>query len=112
MGKSIREVARAQERDPGSLSELIHQHVRIAIETAVHEELRAALVGSRSERGLQFFVHGHLDRDADVLVDQLAEGAKRVLPGVKRVLLRAPNVPGTLAHGAFLRWPSARAAGW
>src|SRR5262249_55830646 len=26
-----------------SLTELIHQHVRVAIETAVHEELRAAL---------------------------------------------------------------------
>lgn len=43
MGKSIREAARAQELGPLSLSELIHQHVRVAIETAVHEELRAAL---------------------------------------------------------------------
>src|SRR3989449_765814 len=43
MGKGIKEEARAQERQPVSLSELIHQHVRVAIETAVHEELRAAL---------------------------------------------------------------------
>jgi hypothetical protein len=40
MGKGIKEEARAQEREPVSLSELIHQHVRVAIETAVHEELR------------------------------------------------------------------------
>jgi transposase-like protein len=43
MGKSIRHVARAQEHELGSLSELIHQHVRVAIEMSVHEELRAAL---------------------------------------------------------------------
>ncbi len=43
MGKGIKEEARAQELEPVSLSELIHQHVRAAIETAVHEELRAAL---------------------------------------------------------------------
>jgi hypothetical protein len=43
MGKGIKEDARAQELEPVSLGELIHRHVRIAIETAVHEELRAAL---------------------------------------------------------------------
>src|SRR4029453_1121330 len=43
MGKGIKEDARARELEPVSLSELIHQHVRLAIETAVHEELRAAL---------------------------------------------------------------------
>jgi transposase-like protein len=32
------------------LRELIHQHVRVAIETAVHEELRAALGTTRYER--------------------------------------------------------------
>jgi len=37
----------AQELEGISLGELIHQHVRLAIETAVHEELRAAL-GARS----------------------------------------------------------------
>ena len=42
MGKSIRDVGRAQEHALGSLSELIHQHVRVAIEMAVHEELRAS----------------------------------------------------------------------
>ena len=50
MGKSIREAARAQELEPVSLGELIHQHVRVAIEMAVHEELRAALGATRYER--------------------------------------------------------------
>ena len=44
MGKSISEATRAQELEPLSLSGLIHQHVRAAIETAVHEELRARSV--------------------------------------------------------------------
>jgi len=34
MGKGIKEEARAQGLEPVSLSELIHQHVRAAIETA------------------------------------------------------------------------------
>src|SRR3989442_1967309 len=50
MGKGIREDARAHELEPVSLSALIHQHVRIAIETAVREELRAALGASPYER--------------------------------------------------------------
>jgi transposase-like protein len=50
MGESIKEAARAQELRLRSLSELIHQHVRVAIETAVHEELRAALGTSPWER--------------------------------------------------------------
>jgi transposase-like protein len=50
MGKGIKEDARAQELEPVSLSALIHQHVRIAIETAVYEELRAALGASPYER--------------------------------------------------------------
>jgi len=37
MGKSVRDGARAQDLESLSLSQLIHQHVRIAIETAVHE---------------------------------------------------------------------------
>jgi len=40
MGKGISKPVGAHERQPVSLSELIHQHVRVAIETAVHEELR------------------------------------------------------------------------
>src|SRR2546425_2325071 len=47
MGRSIRKRAGVPEVASVSLAELIHQHVRIAIETAVHEELRAAL-GARS----------------------------------------------------------------
>src|SRR5438876_8688849 len=50
MGKSIRDGGRAQELEPVSLSELIHQHVRVAIETAVHEELLAALGTTPYER--------------------------------------------------------------
>ena len=39
MGTRSRKSGGAHEREPVSLSELIHQYVRIAIETAVHEEL-------------------------------------------------------------------------
>jgi hypothetical protein len=45
MDKRIRKPAAAHEAERISLGELIHQHVRLAIETAVHEELRAALGG-------------------------------------------------------------------
>lgn len=50
MGKSIRKPAGAHELTPVSLGELIHQHVRIAIETAVHEELLATLGATPYER--------------------------------------------------------------
>src|SRR5262245_2349293 len=50
MGTSIREAARAQDLESLSLSQLIHQEVRVAIETAVHEELRAALGTTPYER--------------------------------------------------------------
>src|SRR2546422_1323568 len=50
MGEGIRKPAGARERESVSLSELIHQHVRVAIETAVHEELQAALGTSSYER--------------------------------------------------------------
>jgi transposase-like protein len=50
MDKRIRDAARAQELEPVSLGELIHQHVRVAIETAIHEELEVALGVSAYER--------------------------------------------------------------
>jgi len=50
MGKGIKEPARAHKLEPVSLSELIHQHVRVAIETAVREELQAALGATAYER--------------------------------------------------------------
>ena len=50
MGKGISKSVGARELEPVSLSRLIHQHVRVAIETAVHEELRAALGTMRYER--------------------------------------------------------------
>ena len=43
MGKGIKDHAGAHEVERVSLSELIHQHVRVAIEAAVHEELLAVL---------------------------------------------------------------------
>ena len=50
MDKRVRKPAAAQEPERISLGELIHQHVRVAIEMAVHEELRAALGTSPYER--------------------------------------------------------------
>jgi transposase-like protein len=50
MAKGISKSVGAHEPQPGSLSELIHQHVRAAIELAVHEELRAALGTASYER--------------------------------------------------------------
>ena len=50
MAKGIREVAVARDLEPSSLSELIHQQVRVAIEAAVHEELPAALGAAHYER--------------------------------------------------------------
>jgi transposase-like protein len=50
MGKGMSKPVGAHESQPVSLSELIHQHVRVAIETAVQEELRAALGTSPYER--------------------------------------------------------------
>jgi len=50
MGHSTKEAARPQEREPAFLTGLIHQHVRVAIEMAVHEELRVALGTSPWER--------------------------------------------------------------
>ena len=50
MGTSMREAARAQDLESLSLSQLIHQEVRVAIEAAVHGELRAALGTTPYER--------------------------------------------------------------
>jgi putative transposase len=50
MDERIRKPAASQERDGVSLGALIHQHVRLAIEMAVHEELRAALGAQPYER--------------------------------------------------------------
>jgi len=50
MAKGISNSVGAHAVEPVSLSELIHQQVRVAIETAVHEELRAALGATPYER--------------------------------------------------------------
>ena len=50
MCKGISKSVGADELEPVSLAELIHQHVRVAVEGAVHEELRAALGTTPYER--------------------------------------------------------------
>ena len=51
MGHGIRKPAAPPDIERASLGELIHHHVRVAIETAVHEELHAALgVGAYERR--------------------------------------------------------------
>jgi transposase-like protein len=50
MAKGIRKSERLPEDRPAALGELIHAQVRVAIETAVHEELAIALGAGRYER--------------------------------------------------------------
>lgn len=50
MGQGTRKVGAPHEIERVSLGELIHEHVRVAIETAVQEELRAALGAQPYER--------------------------------------------------------------
>ena len=50
MAKGIRKSERQHEHAPVALGELIHAQVRVAIETAVHEELAIALGAGRYER--------------------------------------------------------------
>jgi hypothetical protein len=48
MDKGIRKPAATPDIDRVSLGELIHHHMRVAIEAAVHEELHGALGARRS----------------------------------------------------------------
>jgi hypothetical protein len=50
MAKRIKKSERLPEDRPAALGELIHAQVRVAIETAVHEELSIALGAGRYER--------------------------------------------------------------
>ena len=50
MAKRIKKSERLPEDRPTALGELIHAQVRVAIETAVHEELAIALGAGRYER--------------------------------------------------------------
>jgi transposase-like protein len=50
MAKGISKSVGVHELEPASLGELIHQHVRVAIETAVHEELLVAIGVTPYER--------------------------------------------------------------
>src|SRR5438046_9619251 len=91
MGRSIRKRAGVPEVASVSLGEFIHQHVRIAIETAVHEELRAAL-GARS--------------------DERSDERRRYRNGTKARALTGPSGPGVLTvprarlFGAIGRTPT------
>src|SRR5206468_12556540 len=83
---------RQRERDRAGRSRECPLPDAIAIATSNF----AALVGSGPQRRPQFLVHGRLDRDADVLVDQFAE---------RDGLMPFDRLADTLAHGVFLRWP-------
>jgi hypothetical protein len=50
-------------------------------------------------------VHGRLDSDADLAVDQFAQRDRLKL-------MPCDRLPDTFAHGAFLRWPPCHAARW
>src|SRR5207249_5044312 len=64
-----------------------------------------ALVALGAERARQLFVHGRLDRDPDLHMNQLPQRGRPLLTHRLRL-------PDTLRHGAFLRRPSWRTAGW
>jgi transposase-like protein len=53
MAQGIRKAERLHEHAPFALGELIHAQVRVAIETAVHEELVIALGARRYERQVE-----------------------------------------------------------
>ena len=73
--------------------------------TRYPQELRERAVRMvREHRGEHPSEIGRLNRGAHVLVDQFAERA-----GLN--LMRSDRLADTLPHGAFLRWPPARAAG-
>jgi putative transposase len=90
-GQGIKEAARAQELEPVSLSELIHQRVRAAIETAVHDELRAALGTSP---------YGRSD---------VRQGYRN---GIRERTLRGPTGPAALALPRATLFRSAGATEW
>jgi len=116
MAKGINNAVEAHEVEPVSLSELIHQHVRVAIQTAVHEELRAALAATRRIRGaLQPLLKAPLVRPtrasnahgASVALTRLREGGDELLtfftcPQAQWKALRSTNVIERL-HQEFRR---------
>jgi hypothetical protein len=61
-----------------------------------------ALIGLNTERCTHFLVNSHFDRAAYVSVDQLTQQDS--------FDMRSSRLPGTFAHGAFLRWPPCQAA--
>ena len=82
MAKRIRKLERLHEERPAALGELIHAHVRIAIETAVHEELAVALGAGRYERQRErrAYRNGRKVRTTHAL-DELREAVHRVVYG-------------------------------
>ena len=89
MAEGISKPVGAPEREPVSLSELIHQHVRVAIEVAVYEELRAALGTSPYER---------------------SEGRRGYRNGIRERTLTGPTGPVrlTLPRATLFRGASAK----
>src|SRR3989442_3225255 len=75
MAERIRKSGRLHEEGPVALGELIHAQVRVAIETAVHEELAIALGAGRYER------HGGPRRERNRVKDRTLAGATGALAG-------------------------------
>jgi hypothetical protein len=61
-------------------------------------ERAANSAGVAARRGPQLLVHGRLNGESDVLVDQLTQRDSLQL-------VRCCWLPDTFVHGAFLRWP-------
>src|SRR5215510_667585 len=105
MAKGIKPVG-AHEPEPVSLSELIHQHVRAAIEVAVHEELRANLGASPYERseGRRGYRNGIRNRTLTGPTGPVALGST-IVPRYQR---RMPEVDeavvATYLAGGNTRW--------
>jgi transposase-like protein len=91
MAKGISKPIKAHELEPVSLSELIHQHVRAAIEVAVHAELRAALGTSPYER---------------------SEGRRGYRNGIRERTLTGPTGPVALALPRATLFRGASAKEW
>src|SRR2546427_11393841 len=104
MGKGIRKPAGTRERESVSLSELIHQHVRVAIETAGHEDLQAALGTSSYERSelRRGYRNGIRERTLTGPTGPVARALPRATlfmgaGGEEGAAVRPPRPPGAVA---------------
>ena len=105
MGMSIRKAARPHEFEPVSLGELIHEQVRVAIETAVHEELLATLGATPYERSevRRGYLNGSKERTLTGPTGPLALTLPRAAPGFLVVCARHGFRPGALGAGGAVR---------